>query len=233
MLGPLAHLLDGFARLLCMVRNAGQRGSSFVRTNPFVLSLASIYGIIWLFLAFAPRDRAAWVLENLLVVFFVGALVFTFRRFTFSNRSYFLIAVFLSLHAVGAHYTYAQTPFGEWLKEAFDLSRNHFDRIIHFSFGLLIAYPVREVLLRLAKVPPIVALWMAVASVLAASTIFEIVEALAAEAVSPGEGPRWLGGQGDVWDAQNDMLLAFTGAAAAMLVSWSRGIPLSRKTNGN
>lgn len=204
-----------------------------LRANRFLSFLLLLYAIIWIALAIAPRDRAAWVLENLLVVLFVGALAFTFRRFTFSNRSYFLIATFLSLHAVGAHYTYAHTPFGEWLKEAFDLSRNHFDRMIHFSFGLLMAYPVREVLLRVARVPRIVALWMAVASVLAASTIFEIVEAIAAEAVSPGEGPRWLGGQGDVWDAQSDMVLAFIGAAAAMLLAWSRGIPISRKTNGN
>jgi putative membrane protein len=215
-----------------MVRNAGQRGSSSLRTNRFLLALALIYGIIWIFLAFAPRDRAAWVLENLLVVFFVGALVFTFGRFTFSNRSYFLIATFLSLHAVGAHYTYAQTPFGEWLKEALDLSRNHFDRIIHFSFGLLMAYPTREVLLRVGQVPRAAALWLAVATVLAASTVFEIVEALAAEVVSPGGGPQWLGGQGDVWDAQSDMLLALIGASAAMLLTWSRGISNSRRTYG-
>jgi putative membrane protein len=203
-----------------------------LRANRFLIFLLLFYAIIWIALAIAPRDRAAWVLENLLVVLFVGALAFTFRRFAFSNRSYLLIAIFLSLHAVGAHYTYAQTPFGEWLREAFDLSRNHFDRIIHFSFGLLMAYPVREVLLRVAKVHRVVALWMAVASVLAASTIFEIVEAIAAETVSPGEGPRWLGGQGDVWDAQSDMVLAFIGAAAAMLLTWSRGIS-KPKANGN
>jgi putative membrane protein len=202
------------------------------RANRFLTFLLSLYAIIWIALAVAPRDRAAWVLENLLVVLFVGALAFTFRRFTFSNRSYFLMAIFLSLHAVGAHYTYAQTPFGEWLRQAFDLSRNHFDRMIHFSFGLLMAYPVREVLLRVAKIPRIVALWMAVASVLAASTLFEIVEAIATEAVSPGEGPRWLGGQGDVWDAQSDMVLASIGASAAMLLAWSRGISNSRRTHG-
>src|SRR5688572_20716258 len=123
--------------------------------------LLTAYATIWIALAFAPRDRAAWVLENLLVVFCVGALILTFRRFAFSNRSYFLIAIFLSLHAVGAHYTYAQTPFGEWLKEAFDLSRNHFDRIIHFCFGLLMAYPAREVLLRIGQVSRALALWLA------------------------------------------------------------------------
>ena len=215
-----------------MVRNAHERGPSFLRANRFVVALASIYGTIWIFLAFAPRDRAAWVLENLLVVFLVGALAFTFRRFTFSNRSYFLIATFLSLHAVGAHYTYAQTPFGEWLKEAFDLSRNHYDRIIHFSFGLLMAYPTREMLLRLGQLSRAAALWLAVATVLAASTVFEIAEALAAEIVSPGGGPQWLGGQGDVWDAQSDMALALIGASAAMLLTWSRGISNSRRTHG-
>ena len=202
------------------------------RGKAFRAILLAAYATIWVLLAIAPRDRAAWVLENLLVVFFVGALVFTFRRFAFSNRSYFLIAIFLSLHAVGAHYTYAQTPFGEWLKEAFDLSRNHFDRIIHFCFGLLMAYPAREILLRVAGIHRVAALWLTVAAVLAASAVFEIAEAVAAQIVSPGEGPRWLGGQGDVWDAQSDMVLALIGATAAMLLTWSRGIPMTRKTNG-
>src|SRR5438067_2445028 len=83
-----------------------------------------------------------------------------------------LIAVYLILHAVGAHYTYALTPLGEWLKKTFDFSRNHFDRIIHFSFGLLMAYPVREILLRIARIPRVAALWLTVATVLAASTAF-------------------------------------------------------------
>jgi putative membrane protein len=203
-----------------------------LRANRFLTFLLLLYAIIWTALAVAPRDRAAWMLENLLVVLFVAVLVFTFSRFAFSNRSYFLIAVFLTLHAVGAHYTYAQTPFGEWLKEAFDLSRNHYDRIIHFSFGLLMAYPVRELLLRVAGIPRVAALWLTVATVLAASTVFEIVEALAAQIVSPAEGPRWLGTQGDVWDAQSDMLLALLGATAAMLLTWSHGVTKSQKTYG-
>jgi putative membrane protein len=203
-----------------------------LRANRFLTFLLLLYAIIWIALAVAPRDRAAWMLENLLVVLFVAALVFTFSRFAFSNRSYFLIVTFLSLHAVGAHYTYAQTPFGEWLKEAFDLSRNHFDRIIHFSFGLLMAYPVRELLLRVAGIPRVAALWLTVATLLAASTVFEIVEALAAQIISPAEGPRWLGTQGDVWDAQSDMVLALIGASAAMLLTWSRGISISRRTHG-
>lgn len=214
------------------MRNADERGASPLRTNRFLAILVSVYGTIWTVLAFAPRDRTAWVLENLLVVFFVGALVFTFRRFTFSNRSYFLIAAFLILHAVGAHYTYAQTPFGEWLKGAFDLSRNHFDRVIHFSFGLLIASPAREILLRVAQVEPVAAHWLTIATVLAASTVFEIVEAICAQIVNPGGGPQWLGAQGDVWDAQSDMLLALMGATAAMLLTWAREVRISRKTNG-
>jgi putative membrane protein len=214
------------------MRNTDGRGLSPLRTNRFHVVLISVYAIIWIALAVAPRDRAAWVLENLLVMLFVAALAFTFPRFVFSNRSYLLIATFLSLHAVGAHYTYAHTPFGEWLKETFDLSRNHFDRIIHFSFGLLMAYPVREILLRVAGIHRVAALWLTVATVLAASTVFEIVEALAAQIVSPAEGPRWLGTQGDVWDAQSDMVLALIGATIAMLLTWSRGVTNSRKTYG-
>ncbi|HWM25264.1 MAG TPA: DUF2238 domain-containing protein [Chthoniobacterales bacterium] len=225
----VGRLLTRFTRLGYAVRNAARRDPL---RNRFLAILVSVYGTIWTVLAFAPRDRTAWVLENLLVVFFVGALVLTFRRFTFSNRSYFLIAAFLILHAVGAHYTYAQTPFGEWLKGAFDLSRNHFDRIIHFSFGLLMADPARELLLRVGQVDRVAVFWLTIAAVLAASTVFEIVEALVAQIVNPGVGPQWLGAQGDVWDAQNDMLLALLGVTAAMLLAWARGIRISRKTNG-
>jgi uncharacterized membrane protein YjdF len=116
--------------------------------------LATVYGVIWLATAIAPVNRFDWFLENLLVFAFVGLLAATYRAFPLSDLSYTLIAVFLSLHAVGAHYTYSESPMGVWLQEAWDLERNHYDRLVHFVFGLLFCYPLRETILRGTGEPP-------------------------------------------------------------------------------
>jgi len=121
------------------------------RRNHLLQFLLVFYLALWAALSISPLDRSDWLLENLLVFVFVGGLAVIYRRFPLSDLSYILIALFLALHAVGAHYTYAKVPLGFWLKDAFDLSRNHFDRIVHFSFGLLLGYPIRETLLRVIK----------------------------------------------------------------------------------
>ncbi len=175
------------------------------------LLLAS-YLIVWSVLALSPVDRKDWLLENLLAVSTVAVLILTYRRFAFSDVSYILITVFMILHAIGAHYTYAKVPFGFWMKDAFDLSRNHFDRIVHFAFGLLLAYPAYELFLRAAKVRREWALFMAVIAVISLSGIFEVVESWVAQIASPELGDAYLGTQGDVWDAQKDMTLAIIGA---------------------
>jgi len=154
------------------------------------------------------------------VVIIVGILIATHRRFVFSNASYSLIAVFLCLHAYGAHYGYAHTPLGDWAKSAFNLSRNHFDRAIHCGFGLLLVYPMRELILRCSGVSRTAASWHAWACVLGASSLFEVIESIVAEFMSPGTGPNWLGGQGDEWDAQKDMIMASAGASATLLFTW-------------
>jgi putative membrane protein len=143
----------------------------------------------------------------------VVLLVLTYRRFQFSNVSYGLIAFFMTLHAVGAHHTYAEVPLGFWLKDLFSLSRNPFDRLVHFAFGALLVYPVREWLMRLAGVREVWSYYLPVSAVLA----------------SPELGNAYLETQGDEWDAQKDMASAFGGAALAMIVTLtiSKGV---RKT---
>ena len=183
-----------------------------------LLGLSAWYGLLWIVLAIAPRDRQDWFLENLLALSAVATLVATYRRFQFSTPSYFLITAFLSLHAVGAHYTYAEVPFGFGLQQAFGLSRNPFDRLVHFAYGLLLAYPLRELLIRLAGVQGLWSYYLPVSGMLAQSGLFEIVEALVAEIVSPELGAAYLGMQGDQWDAQKDMLAAFAGALLCMVV---------------
>ena len=124
---------------------------AFAENRKLQLMLAWLAGL-WMLTAIAPLYRFDWLLENLLVFIYGAILIATYRRFTFSNFSYGLFTVFISLHLVGAHYTYAETPFGFWLQDWFDLSRNHYDRIVHFSFGLLMAYPFHELLTRAAGV---------------------------------------------------------------------------------
>jgi putative membrane protein len=174
------------------------------------------YGLFWTWLAVEPVNRRDWFLENLLAVTFVALLVLTRRRFRFSSLSYCLIVIFLTLHAVGAHYTYAEVPFGFWLKDLFALSRNPFDRLVHFAYGALLFYPVRELLVRLAGVRGFWSYYLSVTTILAQSGLFEVIEAVVAVIVSPELGSTYLGTQGDEWDAQKDMAAAFAGALLAM-----------------
>jgi putative membrane protein len=177
----------------------------------------------------SPVDRKDWLLENLLAVSTVVVLIGTYRRFAFSDVSYILITVFMILHAIGAHYTYAKVPFGFWMKDVFDLSRNHFDRIVHFAFGFLLAYPAYELFLRAAKVRRGWALFMATITVISLSGAFEVVESWVAQIVSPELGDAYLGTQGDIWDAQKDMTLAIVGALITVgltyVMSKSRKLP--------
>lgn len=176
------------------------------------------YGLLWTALAIAPNDRQDWLLENLLALAAVATLLITYRRFQFSLFSYGLITAFLSLHAVGAHYTYAEVPFGFWLQHVFHLSRNPFDRLVHFGYGLLLAYPLRELLIRVAGVGRFWSYYLPVSGMLAQSGFFEIIEAVVAQIVSPELGTAYLGTQGDEWDAQKDMLAAFSGALLTMTI---------------
>lgn len=181
-----------------------------------ILALASICAGVWIIAAIHPLDRQAWLLENILLVAFVGALCLTHRRLELSEASYLLLAAFVILHIIGAHYTYARMPLGLWAKDLFHLSRNHYDRVAHGAFGFLLAFPVREILLRFSGIRRGWSFWLAPAVILAVSGVFEIVESAVAEIVAPGQGVDWLGGQGDEWDAQNDMLSALIGSLLMM-----------------
>ena len=184
--------------------------------NRLVQGLLAWYLLFWLWMAISPVDRSDWLLENILAVTAVAALFLTARRFQFSNRSYVLITLFLTVHAIGAHYTYAKVPFGFWLQDLLHVGRNPFDRLVHFAYGLLLAYPIREVLVRLAGVSGAWSYVLPVSATLAQSGLFELIEAVAATVVNPELGAAYLGMQGDEWDAQKDMAAALTGAVLMM-----------------
>lgn len=179
--------------------------------------------LLWGAMALRPLYPRDWLLENLLVFFFAALLLATHGRFAFSNRAYALFTVFLSLHLVGAHYTYAEVPLGFWLQDTLGLARNHYDRLVHFAFGLLLAEPLRELLRRAAGVRTGWAELLAVLGVAGLSGLYESLEAITAIVVSPELGAAYLGTQGDPWDAQKDGALATCGAALAMLAAWRLG----------
>lgn len=178
-------------------------------------------------LAIAPHDRADWLLENSLLFAAVAVLVATRKALPLSRVSYTLIFLFLCLHALGAHYTYSLVPYDAWfesltgrtLSSMTGWQRNHFDRLVHFLYGLLLAYPAREVFLRVAKVRGFWGYYLPLDVVMATSMLYELIEWGAAAAFGGELGVAYLGTQGDPWDAQKDMALATMGAVAAMLMT--------------
>ncbi|CAG0968071.1 partial Inner membrane protein YjdF, partial [Geobacteraceae bacterium] len=149
---------------------------------------------------------------------------------------YTSIFIFLCLHEVGAHYTYAKVPYDEWfrsltgtpLNELLGFQRNHFDRLAHFCFGLLLAYPIREVFLRVAEVRGVWGYYLPLDVTMATSMLFELFEWGAAELFGGDLGVAYLGTQGDIWDAHKDMALASLGAVIAMLVTVAINVTLQR-----
>jgi putative membrane protein len=178
------------------------------------------FALVWLMLAISPTYRNDWLLENLLVFVFVGLLAASYRRFQFSNASYLLITLFLTLHSYGAHYTYSEAPLGFWLRDAFDLGRNHYDRIVHFAFGLLLGYPMLELVRRLLRLRGVWAFLIAFFLMLSMSAGYESIESWVARIVSPELGTAYLGTQGDEWDAQRDMDRAMTGSVLSLSLTW-------------
>ena len=192
----------------------------------FNLMLLAVWGLVWLVLAIEPVDREAWLLENMLVFVSVPVLLRGYWLLPLSRISYTLLAVFFCLHAIGSHYTYSLVPydpfwievFGESINETLGFERNHYDRLVHFCFGLLLAYPCREVFIRIAGARGFWAYFLPVILMMSLSVVYEFIEWGAAVAFGGELGVHYLGTQGDEWDAHMDMALASLGAAIAMLV---------------
>lgn len=182
------------------------------RDKLLLIGLLLWYATLSIWTAQSPADPQFWLLSSILPTVFVLVLIVTHRVFPLSHASYTLITLFLTLHTVGAHYTYAQVPLGLWMEEAFHLGRNHFDRIVHFSFGFLLAYPMEELFRRGAGVRGWLLYYLPVMTVLGLSGLWEIIESWVAGAVHPELGITYLGSQGDIWDAQKDIAAALYGA---------------------
>jgi putative membrane protein len=204
--------------------------------NRYLLYLGILFLFWWLVLAISPYSREDWMLENVLVLVAVLAIAATYRQFPLSRLSYTLIFLFLCLHEIGAHYTYSQTPYDRWfqhylgfsLNDLLGFHRNQFDRLAHFAYGFLLAYPIREMFIRIVAVRGFWGYFLPLDLTLSTSALFELFEWLAAELVGGDLGTAYLGLQGDVWDAQKDMLVAAIGALLAMLITAVININLQR-----
>lgn len=142
----------------------------------------------------------------------------TYRKYQFSDLSILLVCIYLCLHVYGSKYTYAENPLGFWLQDQFNWSRNHYDRIVHFSFGFLLAYPMREMFLRWLKFPRWVSWMLPIEITLSIGAFYELIEWAVADLFFPAQGDAYLGTQGDIWDAQKDIFLAFLGAILATTI---------------
>ncbi|MDR4493525.1 MAG: DUF2238 domain-containing protein [Nitrospirales bacterium] len=179
------------------------------------------------FMGVAPHDPQSWAFANILPLLFVGLLTLTHRRWSFSLASYVFITVFLTLHTIGSHYTYAQVPLGLWLEEWLALPRNHFDRIVHFCFGLLFAHPLQELFRTIAGMASWVRSGMVVLTLVGLGGMWEVLESWVSRIVHPELGLAYLGAQGDIWDAQKDMAATFYGVLIWLLI-----VICSRKLSG-
>ncbi len=193
----------------------------------YLATLGVLFAFVFILCAIHPWHFKDWLLENVLVAGFVAAIAAFRKSLCLSRISYTLIFLFLSLHEIGAHYTYAEVPYDSWARaltgrsvsEFLGWERNHFDRLVHFSYGLLLAYPIREIFLRVARVRGFWGYFLPLDLTMSTSMLYELIEWAAAEVFGGELGQAYLGTQGDIWDAHKDMALASAGAFIAMMIT--------------
>ena len=188
------------------------------KKNKLLWLLLLSFAAIWINTLVGTTDLNNWMIENTLTVLFLVFIVTTFKKYQFSDLSYLLMCIYLCLHVYGSKYTYAENNFGYWLKEYTHSSRNYYDRIVHFSFGFLLAYPMRELFLKWLKYPKLVAWILPIEITLSISALYELVEWAVADIFFKAQGDAYLGTQGDIWDAQKDIFMAFLGALVSTTI---------------
>lgn len=193
------------------------------RTTPshtFPAALALLFVAVAIWSGIGPADRAVWWAEVTPVFMVFAALVLTYPLFRFSNTAYLLMSLWLLMHTVGAHYTFANVPF-EWgnrlLTPLLGPDRNHYDRLAHYIIGFY-SFPMAEWLLRRRLCGLKLALCFSLFFIMSVAAAYEIIEWLYAVIEGGNAGIEFLGSQGDIWDAQKDMLADTLGALTALVI---------------
>jgi len=182
----------------------------------WIFLFCSVLIILWS--VYKPHDYFTWFLEAFPVLIAIPILFLTGKKFPLTTLAYILITIHAAILLVGGHYTYAEVPLFHWIRDAFDLSRNHYDRLGHLAQGFIPAIIAREILIRHSIVKNTKWLFFLVVCIcLALSAVYELIEWWVA--VATGEAAEsFLGTQGDVWDTQSDMFLAMIGAIVSLVL---------------
>ncbi len=196
----------------------------------YQLFLAAIFVVVWILAAINPLDRTGWFLENIVVFIFVPLGIIAGRYFRISEISWTCVTLFMLLHVAGSHWTYAYVPLGDTIAELMGASRNMFDRLVHFSFGLLLAYPLFEMYRRVIASRGGWAYFLPIESILAFSALYEIFEWFTAIGLDAERAVSFMGSQGDFWDTQKDMACAGVGAIITMCIVLVISVRRSRNT---
>lgn len=191
----------------------------------YPLALLVVYAVAWIALAIDPLFRQDWLLENAIVLVAIPLLVVTAKRLRFSDFTYTCLFVFFVVHAIGAHYTYSLVPYDEWFQAATGTSldgalgfeRNHYDRLVHFLYGVLVTPAAVEVFAHYGRYPRSWAVLFPFLFMAAHSAIYELIEYAAALVFGGDLGQAYLGTQGDIWDGHKDMALAMLGSALTII----------------
>ena len=195
---------------------------------PFLL--LSGYGVIFSLLAMHPYQREIWFVENLTVLLIVGMLIMLYARgIRFSDTAYLLMSVLIFLHTIGGHYTFERVPF-DWFNDLFGFERNMYDRVAHFTVGFY-AFALAELLIMKRAVRSSVVLYLfPLFTIATVAMTYELIEWVFAIVNDPEAGAAYLGSQGDIWDAQKDMLSDTLGAVATLcLFGWLRYVRNGKK----
>lgn len=182
------------------------------QTYPIFLAVALAGLMLWSFIE--PAFMDVWIAEMIPVIAVYLGLLLGYRYFRFSHVAYSLMAIWLAMHTIGAHYTFANVPF-DFVSDLFGFERNHFDRIAHFSIGFY-AYPMVEWLMKkqLASLP--IAVMFSLFFIMSLAACYELIEWQYAVIEGGEAGIEFLGSQGDIWDAQKDILADTLGAIASL-----------------
>ena len=175
----------------------------------------ALYSIVWIIMAIDPKYPKDWLLENVLVFLIFPFIVWMDKRHHYSLLSIIFLLIFASLHSLGSHYTYAEMEHFDVITQFFGFERNHFDRLIHFLFGLLLFRILFEMITTgITSIKT--ALVFTFTMIVSISALYEIIEWFAVMIFNPDLGQAFLGTQGDIWDAQQDTLVAIIGALINM-----------------
>ncbi|NOI67074.1 DUF2238 domain-containing protein [Vibrio sp. 99-8-1] len=178
--------------------------------------LTALYGLVLLFSAVDPLSRAVWFAEIIPAVLILAGILLLSAKFSFSRTAYVMMFIWLVLHTIGSKYTFAEVPF-DWFNQLIGSERNNFDRVAHFSIGLY-AFPIAEFLYKNGHSNKLLSALFGLFAMMSVAAGYEIIEWWYAAIAGGDEGIAFLGSQGDIWDAQKDMLCDTLGAIVSLIV---------------